>query len=90
MKLNTINRNDDATVGVGLCLPGIIVYDRLACSEQGAVCVKKVQHLAARDRDTERGQAGLEHTMHLINRLMFREAQVADQQDNVEPKGEAR
>jgi hypothetical protein len=87
--LDAINRQDQPAVCAHLGVPGVILGDLLGRPHQCAIGLKQIEHLAVRDGEAQRRQALLESLVDLVMGLVLGQAQLVDQQHNVEPKGKA-
>ena len=68
--LNTINGDDDTTVGAGLLVPDVVVGDGLARTQQRAVGVKQVENFAPRNGRAEGCEPRLQGRMDLVHGLV--------------------
>ena len=88
--LDAIDRDDQATVGADLVVPGRVGGEVLRGPEQGAVGVKQGEHLAPGDGQVEGRESCLDRLVRLVERVLLGQPELADPDDTIQAKGEAR
>jgi hypothetical protein len=87
--LNAIDRDDQATVGAHLRLPGGVRRDLVGGAHHGAVGIEELRDFTARDTLCEGREPGLEHLMGFGKGVVLGEAEMTNQHNDIEPAGKA-
>ncbi|CAA9370243.1 MAG: hypothetical protein AVDCRST_MAG93-8366, partial [uncultured Chloroflexia bacterium] len=89
VRLNAVNRDDQAAVCSNLFVPCRVVGNLMGCTNQGRIGIEEVRDFTARDGLLKRCETRLEHLVGLVKGVMVGKAKMANQNDDVKAKGKA-
>ena len=87
--MDAVNRDDDPAVLLHLLHPFFIVFGLGSRSQERTVGIKEIEDFPSRDAHPQWFQSSEHFSMHFVYGLMGSQAELADEQDDIEPKGKA-